>query len=179
MRAPPRLVRNRTVEAAANRSRPLLRRVLIPLLALALVYAAWPYVAVWRLNRALTEGDQSALAALVDLRAIRNEITRKINKDRERDSSIDGISDDFIDWLEHGIRRDGTDTLERLVTLDWVRASLLSKSTPTEGFLPVLSRAFFDGPGGFSLRIGAADAAPVFVRLRLGSRGWRVSALYY
>jgi hypothetical protein len=37
----------------------------------------------------------------------------------------------------------------------------------------------FDAPLDFSIRLGTPGAEPVFVRMRLGQLGWRVTALYY
>jgi len=130
-----------------------------------------------QLDRALAAGGPASLTGLVDLDAVRGEIRRKINKDST--SAIDRISDGFIDWLTQGIRSDGTDALDRLVTLEWVQERLLSKSTPSGGLLPAVSRALFDAPLDFSIRLGTPGAEPVFVRMRLGQLGWRVTALYY
>lgn len=177
MRVQPPLAQGRSADTSIAGRRTWARRLLFPLLVLALAFAAWPYVTVWRLDRALAAGDPARLAGLVDLDAVRGEIRRKINKDST--SAIDRISDGFIDWLAQGIRRDGTDALDRLVTLEWVRERLLSKSPPGEGLLPAVSGGFFDGPLEFSFRLGTPGADPVFVRMGLGQLGWRVTALWY
>ncbi len=171
------LTQGRAADTSVAGRRTRARRLLIPLLVLALAYIAWPYVTIWRLDRALAAGGPASLTGLVDLDAVRGEIRRKINKDST--SAIDRISDGFIDWLAQGIRSDGTDALDRLVTLEWVQDRLLSKSTPSGGLLPAVSRALFDAPLDFSIRLGTPGAEPVFVRMRLGQLGWRVTALYY
>jgi hypothetical protein len=154
-----------------------LRRALAPILLvlLALAYLAWPYVALWRLDRALVHNDRRTLARLVDLGAVRGEIARKLNKDEK--SSLGPPSDAFIAWLEQGIRRNGTAALERRVDHDWVRARLLSHSPPGGGLLSALTLAFFDDPLHFAVRIGPADQAPVHLRLTFDGLGWRVTAL--
>jgi hypothetical protein len=155
------------------------RRLLIPVLML-LAFLIWPYVTLWRLDRALALDHPdalAALAALVDLEAVRDEIRRKLNK--EAPSAIGPVSDDFIDWLEQGIRRDGSAAIDQQVTLEWVRERLLSQSPPGKGLAGALSRAFFDDPLHFSLRIGAPSGPLVQVRLSLQGTGWRVTALSF
>jgi hypothetical protein len=159
------------------RTRLLGRRLLILLLVLTILYGLWPYATLWSLNHALIQGDQVTLAMLVDLGAIRNEIARRLNK--ETVSAIDGISDDFIDWLESGIQSHGVNAVETLVTLDWVREQLTARAPPGKGFLFVLSYGFFEGPRDFRVVIGSATARPVVMRLHLGATGWRVATLYY
>ncbi|HYN77684.1 MAG TPA: DUF2939 domain-containing protein [Lamprocystis sp. (in: g-proteobacteria)] len=153
------------------------RGALLMLLLLALGYLLWPYFTLWRLDRALIRDDQAALAELVDLDAIRDEIRRKLNK--EANGTIGPLSDEFITWLEQGIRRDGTAALEDRVNLAWVRERMLAQSPPGAGLAPALSWAFFDDPLHFSLRIGAASPAPVRVRLGFTGLRWRVQALYF
>lgn len=147
------------------------------LLFLALVYLCWPYVALWRLDRALVRNDREALGALVDLAAVRGEITRKLNK--EVKSTLGPPSDAFIEWLEQGIRRNGTAALERWVDLEWVRERLLSHAPSDQGMMPALTRAFFDDPMHFSARVDRAGRSPVFLRLTFDGLRWRVTSVYY
>jgi hypothetical protein len=166
--------------AAALRPARARQRRLIPVLAvllLVLAYLLWPYVTLSRLDRALVRNDQAALADLVDLDAIRDEIRRKLNKDAN--GTIGPFSDGFIAWLEQGIRTDGTAALEEQVNLAWVRERLLANAPPGDGLGPVLGRVLFEDPGHFTLRLGAATATPVFLRLGFTGLGWRVQALYY
>lgn len=151
-------------------------RLLIPLLAL-LAYLAWPYLTVWRLERALTRNDQDALATLVDLDAVRDEVRRRLNK--ESSSAIGPVSDQFVAWLEQAIRRGGTAAVEQQIDLDWVRGRLLSHAPEGRGLTKALERAFFDDPWHFSLRIGAPGSAAVHARLSLQGTRWRLTALSF
>lgn len=165
----------RPLDTIGERRLPI-SQLLIPIVVL-LAYLAWPYVTLWRLDRALARNDPAALAHLVDLDAVREEIRRKLNKDEA--SSIGPVSDDFIHWIEHAIRRNGTGAIEHQVSLDWVQGRLLSRSPPGEGLAGALSRAFFDDPIHFSLRIGAPAESPVYARLSLQGTGWRMTAVYF
>lgn len=150
-----------------------LGRVLGSSLALLMLgYLIWPYVVLWRLDRALTSDDRATLARLVDLPAVRAEIAHRLDKDANGRSETP--SDAFIAWLEQGLRRDGVAVLERRVTLDWLRGLL-----PAQGMGPVVTRAFFDDPMHFSVRLGHRDRSPVSLRLRFDGLGWRVTAVHF
>lgn len=138
----------------------------------ALVYAATPYVALWRLDRAVRSGDTQALTALVDIQRVRTELTRRLDKDEA--SLVGAVSDEFIAWLEKGIRQYGARAVEQLVTLDWIRKSL-EGDKPGAGFLGSLSYAFFDAPNRFGVRIGHR----VHLELYPGGGSWRVAAVYF
>ncbi|MGE5154478.1 MAG: DUF2939 domain-containing protein [Bdellovibrio bacteriovorus] len=151
-------------------------RLLIPV-AVLLLYLAWPYATLWRLDRALARDQPGALAPLVDLEAVRNEIRHRLNKDSA--SAIGPVSDDFVDWLEQAIRRNGSGAVDQQVTLEWLRERLLSQSPPGQGLTGSLSRAVFDDPLHFSLRLGAPSGSHVNVRLSFQGTGWRVTALSF
>lgn len=155
------------------------RWILVSTLAALLVlgYLIWPRIMLWRLDRALIQGDRSTLAALVDLDSIRAEIRDRLNKESE--STIGPFSDAFIAWLEHAIRRDGTRALEEQIDLDWVRDRLLSHSDGDAGISGSLTECGFDNPLRFGLQIGAPGAQPVFARLSYHGTGWRLTALYF
>jgi len=173
--------RNRVLLVRPSRRRRkagALGLVLVAAGAFLLLYLAWPYTLLWRIDQALRNDDGAALAELVDLESVREEIKKKINKDA--DSSVGELSDSFIQWLEEGIAVMGTQAVDRLVTLDWVRERLLEHGTGGgEGFLGQISYAFFDTPDGFIVRIGTAATVPVQLRLSLRGLKWRVSAVYY
>jgi hypothetical protein len=152
--------------------------VLVVASTLLLSYLAWPYAVLWRIDQAARSGDMVALADLVDLASIRAEIKKKLNKDA--DSTIGELSDSFIRWLEEGIAVMGSQAVDRLVTLSWVRTLLLSRGTDSgEGFFGQITYAFFDAPDGLIARIGPASDTPVQLRLSLRGLEWRISAVYY
>jgi hypothetical protein len=171
---PPRVLLRRT-----RRRRRVLSWLLLPLAALLLAYLVWPYASLWRLDRAVRSEDVEALAALVDLDAVRGEIKKKLNKDVS--SRIGPVSDRFIHWLQAGIQTLGSHAIDRLVTLDWVREQLLihTPGGAADGFLGEISSAFFDTQGGFQVRIGPPDDGPVRLHLERRGLSWRVSALSY
>jgi hypothetical protein len=155
------------------------RWVLFVCFAILAAYLSWPYATLWRIDRAVRTAEAGRLADLVDLNAVRNEIKRKLNKDSA--SSIDTLSDPFIRWMEDGIRTQGIDAVERLVTLDWVRECLLAHRTnmPDASFLGQITHAFFDTPASFHLSVGREDINPVQVRMKLSGFSWRIAAVYY
>jgi len=154
-----------------------LKRWGLALVLAGLVFLVWPYLALWGLSLAVADPDPEALAARIDLAAVRGEIRDKLNKDSS--STIGKLSDPFILWLELGIKRLGTHALDELVTMDWVRERLSAQAPPGQGFLPQVSYAFFDATGGFAVRLGAPNQAPAHFRMTLQGFRWRVTAVYY
>lgn len=145
----------------------------------AITYVAWPYFELWQLEQALVrKEDQEDLRRLVDLTAVRGEIKRRLNKDVG--VPVGNVSNAFVNWLQDGIRRLGQDAIDQLVTLEWVRQQLLSKTKSEDhsDFLRHVSYAFFDGPDDFLVRIGELGEDPVHLRLSLTLAGWRVTAVY-
>lgn len=138
---------------------------------------AWPYVSLWRLDRAVLSADPTALSTKVDLDRIRQAIKQKLNKDS--DSTLGDFSDGFVQWLERGFRIEGQGAVDRIVTLDWVRDQLSAKSMPGEGFLPQVTYAFFDDPTTFRVSLETEDQQPIHIRLQLIGVSWQVSALYH
>jgi hypothetical protein len=158
---------------------PLLGLVLLLGMVFLLAFLAWPYVTLWQIDRAARSDDVAALSELVDLDAIRGEIKKKLNK--ETDSAIGDLSDSFIRWLQEGIQTLGSDAVERLVPLHWVRERLFvyNLGDGGEGFLGQITYAFYDAPDGFAVRIGPTADTPTRLRLTLDDLRWRISAVYY
>jgi hypothetical protein len=154
-------------------------KTIIAILVLFLAaYVAWPYYYVWRLDQAVILNDRAELTLLVDIEAVRDQIKRRLNK--EVDSSVGEVSNAFVDWLQSGIQRMGSEAVERMVTLDWVRDQLLSKAGPGHppGFMDQISHAFFYRPDGFLVRIGGLGEEPVHFHMSLQGVTWRMTALY-
>jgi hypothetical protein len=165
---------------ASERSRSGALGVLLVGVGLALLlFVAWPYAALWRIDRAVRGADVATFAELVDLASVRAEIRRTLNKEARSNSGE--MSDSFIHWLEEGIGVAGSEVVERLVTVPWVQARLLDHSggNASEGFLGQITYAFFSAPNGFLVRIGPAAGTPVRLQLKLTGLRWRVVALSY
>ncbi|QGU32122.1 DUF2939 domain-containing protein [Thermochromatium tepidum] len=161
-----------------SRVRLTLTHAAILILVLTLGYGLWPYGTLRRLEHAVLAGDQAKVAALVDLGAVRDEIARRLDKDRS--SLIEAVSDSFIDWLEAGIRQHGVAALQRLVTLDWVREQfLLIPTLQGPGIWASISEIFFSAPDDLRIRIERAPlASPLNLRLQLKGLAWQVTLMY-
>ncbi|KAA6187336.1 DUF2939 domain-containing protein [Thiohalocapsa marina] len=157
-------------------ARRLLRLVVLLVVA-ALLTLPWPYLTLWRLNAVIQQGTPQALAPMVRIESVREQIRRRLNK--EAASHIGEVSDPFIDWIQRSIRRADNDGLQQSVTLEWLYGLLSMHATPGRGFLPAVSQAVFVSPVGFRVRIGAGDIPATTLRLGLGWSGWRVVAAYY
>jgi len=173
------LIGQRHMPLLAGLRRPRWPRWLRPLLAsialLLVLYALSPYFTLWQLDQAVAAGSPAALEGFVDLGAVRSEIRRRLNKDRP--SRIGEVSDGFIDWLQQGLRRGGTDALEQSVSMDWLHRLLLERSAAGPKLIGAVDYAFFDGVADFHVRIGAES--PLHLHLEPGWRGWQITAAYY
>jgi len=168
-----------------------LRWLLIGIAVAASLYLVSPFITLWRLNVIVVNGPTSALSTLVDIEAVRDQLKRRLNKDRV--STIGELSDPFIDWIQEGIRRHGSEALTGTITLSWLRQLLLTHAQGQDGIWPAISDAFFDSPTRFRVQIGqpsnpqagpldrAEDAQPMPVQLQLARTwlGWRVIAASY
>jgi hypothetical protein len=152
------------------------KRWLALLLVLVLLYGLWPSVTLWRLNQAVLNDDTLTLTTLVDVSAIRTALRRRLNKYEV--SVIGALSDDFIDWLDAGIRYHGVTALEQLVTFAWVREQLRVHALPPQDLFPAEVSRSFVGLRDFQVQINTA-APPLVLFLHLETSGWRVVALYY
>jgi len=153
---------------------------------LVVLYLISPYVALWRLNRTIVNGPTAALAPLVDIESVRDQVQRRLNKEEE--SRIGEVSDAFIDWIQHNIRHYHSDPVARAIDLKWLRELLLRHSEGDAGFWPALEYAFYASPTSFKVRIGndvspgeppGNQPPPVQLRLERGLLRWRVSTAYY
>lgn len=154
------------------------KNAIILLILFLSVYLAWPYVTLWQLEQAAVQADLREFAKLVDLPAVRKSIKRRLNKDLGEINN--DVSAAFIDWLQDGLHRLGSMAIEQLVTLDWVRQQVLSKteSNTSPGLLRYVKYAFFASPDAFLVRVGTIDQDPVYLHLGLTTGGWRLIAVY-
>lgn len=172
-----KVLRRLPLPSGLHRPSRALRRLGALLLVIGGMLLIWPYVTLWRLNAAVVHGPPSALAPLVDIDGIRDQILRRLNK--EEHSRIGIVSDPFIEWIEQSMRLPGNETLRQSVSLDWLYALLSGLDRDHRGFLGAVDYAFFEPPNGFLVRIDEPDRAAVYLRMELGVLGWRVGAVYY
>jgi len=154
-------------------------KTLISMLLLVLIaYLVWPFTTLYRLDLALQQDDRAQLAELIDLSAVQAEIKHKMNKEME--SSIGEVSGSFVEWLQSGIQRLGSDAIDQMVDLQWAIQQFRSHNPDPRqgGLLKQLDYAFFDGPNSLLLRIGELGERPVHARLTREGGEWRITAIY-
>ena len=155
-----------------------MKLLLYAFVLLLLAFLAWPFTVIYRLDQALQTNDRQVIEQLVDIESIQLQIKRKMNKEVE--SSIGDVSNDFVAWLQNGLQRLGDNAIDQLVTTDWVLAQLRSHNPDPRrgGFFQHLTYAFFDSPDSLLLRIGELGDNPVHARLSLQKLEWRINAIY-
>jgi len=146
------------------------------LVALA-AYVAWPYVALYRLDRSLAADDRPALARLVDLDVVRAEMKRSVERDL-----ADALGDEpgsFTAWLRDGVETLGAEGIDALVDVEWVSRRLAQAGRPRNArLLQRIDYAFFERWDRFLVRVGELGDDPLHVRMRLAGGRWRVTGLY-
>ena len=80
-----------------------MKTLLFAFIILLLAFLAWPFTAIYRLDQALVANDRQAVAHLVDIESIQQQIKRKMNKNVE--STIGDVSNSFVEWLQNGVQR--------------------------------------------------------------------------
>jgi len=152
----------------------------IPLLLFFLAYIAWPYVTILRLDRALTSNDPTTLEHLIDLNAVQQEFKDRMDKGLR--GAVGGENNPMLEFMTGGIRQLGGSAIEQMITIEWVRARLLSKSdrgpASTPSFLDAVGFALFESLDLFLIRLGQLGENPVHVRMRLQDWDWRIVAVY-
>ena len=155
-------------------------RFLYFLLFLAiLAYAGWPYVNLYRLDRALMQNDRKVLNVLVDLNALKAQHKAMLEKQLQR--SIGGQHGPISDLVRDGARWYGAQTSEA-IDLEWVRQRLRRMRASAPDAYPSIitdtTFAFFERPTRFLIRLGDLGDDPIHVRMTLEDWQWRVTGLY-
>ena len=146
-----------------------------------LAYAAYPYVSLWRLDRALVQNDAATEAALIDLAAIQAQVTASVKRETER---VIGRGDDDVSrFFREGAGALANRAVTRLVDRNWVRTRLRRDGKPGEqrpfpSLLQHVDYAFFERWDRFNVRLGALGDDPVHVQWRFEDGVWRVVAMY-
>jgi hypothetical protein len=155
-----------------------MKALIISIILILAAYLIWPFTVLFQLERAMLQDDRGAIAEIIDVNSLRDQIKRRMNKEVE--SSIGEVSNSFVDWLQSGLQRLGADAVDKLVTLDWALAQLRThnRNPHRGGYMDHLTYAFFDGPDRLLLRIGDLDEHPVHAHLTLRRAEWRITSIY-
>lgn len=142
------------------------------------VFGAWPYYHVFRLDEALGRNDMAALAELVDLEAVRANYKSRVEELVGMPQPQDPGS--ALAWLQQNLQRLGESALEQTITLEWVRDTLkeaAARATEEEPpyFMAGIDYAFFESHDSFIIRLGELGRGDTHVRLRLQNKTWRVT----
>jgi hypothetical protein len=155
---------------------------IVTVLVLSLIaFAVWPYVNLYRLNRALIHDEKAALAHFIDLEAIQTQ--QKAELRREASRVMGKGQNDLSEFFREGARMITDTAVARLVDMNWVRTVLRRDGLPGDArpfpsLLDSVSYAFFEAYDRFVFRLGTLGDDPVHVEMRLKDGEWRVVAIY-
>jgi len=153
------------------------------LFAALLAFAAWPYYHVFRIDDALGKDDLDALGQLVDLEAIRREITRRLDAGLQATTG-EPAQGSVLGWLQQNLRQAGENAVEQSITIEWVRDRLkgaVSRASdkPKPYFIGATTFAFFESYDSFIIRLGELGKNASHVRMKLeGDYRWRITGIY-
>lgn len=155
-------------------------KLIFPVIFLVFViYIGWPYVNLFRLDRALMSNDQQVLTTLVDLDAIRAKRKQHIEQQLSRGVQSGGMVSGLV---KEGARLMGSATVDSVVTMEWVREKLRWHKDLRADVYPSIitdtSYAFFESPTRFLVRIGELGLNPVHLRMVFEDWHWRVTEIY-
>ena len=155
-------------------------RFLYFLLFLAiLAYAGYPYVNLYRLDRALMQNDRAALNELVDLAALKAQHKAMFEKQVQR--SIGEQPGPISDLVRDGARWYGVQTADS-IDVDWVRQRLRrDRASAPDAYPSIITDttfAFFEWPTRFLIRLGDLGDDPIHVRMSLEDWKWRITGIY-
>ena len=156
-----------------------MRYLFLLLFVAILSYAGWPYVNLYRLDRALMQNDQAALQELVDLDALKAQHKSMLEQQVER--SIGQQPGPISNLVRDGALWYGTQT-SAAITLDSVRQRLrLQRVSAPDAYPSIITDttfAFFEWPTRFLIRLGDLGEQPIHVRMTLEDWRWRVTGIY-
>ena len=155
---------------------PVTKPLLAACVLVALGYAAYPYVTLYRLQAAIHSGDAQALKTLVNWPAVREGIKHDIC-DRQAATPDRGELPGFGASFVSGI---ATQAVDRRVTPEGlVKAAHATGPGPAEGSGVQVQWAFFDGPTQFTVSLSTpGQPAPIRLQMRLRDTEWRVDRVW-
>lgn len=177
------------------RGKPILCTVVL----LAAAYAAYPYVALYRLETAIRSGDPDRIAAMVDWNQVRQGLKDDIDA-QVIDSPPDppeqpvGHAQDAVAALppfgSSFLKGVASKAVDEAVSPDnvarMIRTGAVAEITEPDPVNAVsfegarVTWAFFDGPESFALwlRTAAAGPDPVKLRMELCDGSWKITRIW-
>ena len=154
------------------------------LLFLALLaFVGWPYYHVYRIDDALGKDDLEALAELVDLQAIQQEMTQRLDAGLEATTGKPPAGS-VMNWLQQNLHQVGEEAVQQNITIEWVRdrlkaAVVRASDKPKPYFIRATTFAFFESYDSFIIRLGELGKNASHIRMKLeDDRFWRITGIY-
>ena len=148
-----------------------------------LAFVAWPYYHVFRIDDALGKDDLDALAELVDLEAIQQEMAQRLDAGLQATTGPPAEGS-MMSWLQQNLRQAGEEAVEQNITIEWVRdrlkaAVVRASDKPKPYFIRATTFGFFESYDSFIIRLGELGKNASHVRMKLEEdRFWRITGIY-
>ncbi|HTW69104.1 MAG TPA: DUF2939 domain-containing protein [Acetobacteraceae bacterium] len=152
--------------------------ILVAVFAVALGYAASPYVTLYRLDRAIRTGDSATLQRLVDWPAVREGIKEDI---------CDSLAGEPAQAIDHGelppfgasfVQGIAANAVDRAVTPQAL-VDLGRHDGGAQSMAAYVTWAFFDDPTGFVVSLDIpGQQGPVRLHMTLKDAHWQVTRIW-
>lgn len=155
--------------------------VLGALLAVGCIYAAYPYVTLYRLGQAIRHGDAASLETMVDWTSVREGIKEDICDtvtDQPQQAQSDGKLPAFGAGFVRGI---ATNAVDKRVTPEALVAAAQQPDAEetTRGAVVQVSWAFFASPAAFVVDLNTpGQPAPIRLQMDLRNGAWSVTRVW-
>jgi hypothetical protein len=151
------------------------------LLTVGCIYAAYPYVTLYRLGQAIRQGDAARLETMVDWPSVREGIKEDICDlvtDQPQQAESDGRLPPFGAGFVRGI---ATNAVDKRVTPEALVAATQQPGAEetTRGAAAQVSWAFFASPGAFVVDLNTpGQSAPIRLQMDLRNGAWSVTRVW-
>jgi hypothetical protein len=142
------------------------------------IYVAWPYYHIYKLNNAVKNNDPAAVEKMVDFEQV-NKVFQENMKWK-----ADNMTETPVDMLPESLREQAKALVGALgnaaadasaVDAKW----MLDRFHQMQGSLQdQVTFAFFESPTRFIIRLGQLGRNPLHIEMTLQDWVWRVTAIY-
>lgn len=158
--------------------------VITVLLAIAVAFISWPYYHLYRLDHVLGTDDLHDLAALVDIKQVRENTQARMDRNIKQLSGGKQPDDSLLGTLQQKASELVGMAVEETISLEQVRDGLrdaarehTDKRPPY--LLAAVDFAFFDSVDTFQARLGPVDQDPAYILFTLQAGRWMVTDIVY